>query len=436
MRNINRIRFAIAIIASLLMIVGFGAKRASAIPAFADRLGVPCSTCHEPIFPRLNRTGWEFRQLGYRTRSEMNQDISPFASPPPAADGTPGKPYGVPISIEIRLDYDNLQRDGYRQFSDGYVKAVSVYFAGPASTNFGYWGEAQFPQQAEQANSKTHTYTLVGPSTSGAGAELNPWLRGYYGKPGNFFYTRLGNVSVDGFEGNNSSLMAATSASTLTTGVNGSFISGRGGEFGYNRKDDAVAAYVIEPSGDGYEKNAPSTVLQYLHFIGKHDSSVQLLYLDGNVPISTSVGTGDIAVNGWNKVSQGFIYANYRQPILKGQAVNVLGGYTVGQNHNTVVQGTGATAITVAGSSFNTSGYFGEFDYEHGKFVPYVRYDNLHTGNYLAAGTAKNGNADAITAGTAISIDKYAKLNIDDNFAHSSANGKFSTFRMQLQFIF
>jgi hypothetical protein len=30
---------------------------ANAIPAFANRLGVPCKTCHEPVFPRLNRTG-------------------------------------------------------------------------------------------------------------------------------------------------------------------------------------------------------------------------------------------------------------------------------------------------------------------------------------------------------------------------------------------
>jgi len=90
-----------------------------------------------------------------------------------------------------------------------------------------------------------------------------------------------------------------------------------------------------------------------------------------------------------------------------------------------------------AGSSFNTSGYFGELDYEHNsKFIPYVRYDSLKTGKYLSAGSAKNGNANAGIVGMAINLDSYLRLNIDDNFAHSSANGKLNTFRVQAQFIF
>jgi len=415
-----------ALIAALLIVMAGGAKRASAIPAFANRLNVPCSTCHEPMFPRLNRTGWEFRQLGYRTRAEMNTLVGQHPPASEAGDGTGKAAYGVPVSIEVRTAIDSIQRTGYQKFTDGYVKSVSVYIAGPANKNFGYWGEAQFPQQAPTADSASHTYSLVGPNTVGGGATMNPWLRYYSGTPGDFYYARAGNVSIDGFEGNNSSLMAATSASSLTSGVNGSFLSGRGAEVGFNHKDDAVAAYVIEPSGDGFQKNQPSEVLQYLHFIGKHSSSVQALYVNGTVPT-------DNAGDGWNKFSTVLVYANYRELIKQGGAFNLLGGYSSGQNHNTVV----ANGVTVAGSSLTTKGYFGELDYEHSsKFVPYIRYDSLNTGPYTSAGKAKNGNANAYIIGTAVMLDQDARLNLDFNRANSASSGIINTCRAQLLFIF
>lgn len=43
-----------------------------AMPMFARKLGVPCSTCHTSP-PRLNETGYQFRAAGYRMPSEIGK---------------------------------------------------------------------------------------------------------------------------------------------------------------------------------------------------------------------------------------------------------------------------------------------------------------------------------------------------------------------------
>ncbi len=45
---------------------------AFAMPMFARRLGVPCSTCHTSP-PRLNETGYQFRAAGYRMPTEIGK---------------------------------------------------------------------------------------------------------------------------------------------------------------------------------------------------------------------------------------------------------------------------------------------------------------------------------------------------------------------------
>src|SRR5262245_37437787 len=43
-----------------------------AMPIFARKLGVPCSTCHTSP-PRLNETGYQFRAAGYRMPAEIGK---------------------------------------------------------------------------------------------------------------------------------------------------------------------------------------------------------------------------------------------------------------------------------------------------------------------------------------------------------------------------
>ncbi len=47
---------------------------ASAIPMFARRYGVPCSTCHTSP-PRLNETGYRFRAAGFRMPEELGKNV-------------------------------------------------------------------------------------------------------------------------------------------------------------------------------------------------------------------------------------------------------------------------------------------------------------------------------------------------------------------------
>src|SRR5215510_7003429 len=48
-------------------------KAVFAMPLFARRFGVPCSTCHTSP-PRLNETGYQFRAAGYRWVSNVGKN--------------------------------------------------------------------------------------------------------------------------------------------------------------------------------------------------------------------------------------------------------------------------------------------------------------------------------------------------------------------------
>jgi hypothetical protein len=57
-------------------VAGFyaGNPDANALPMFARRYGVPCSTCHTSP-PRLNETGYQFRAAGFRMPNEIGQKV-------------------------------------------------------------------------------------------------------------------------------------------------------------------------------------------------------------------------------------------------------------------------------------------------------------------------------------------------------------------------
>ena len=76
MQNIKRTR-ARSIFSLFLLAAGAAAYGGCgvvfAMPLFARRLGVPCSTCHTSP-PRLNETGYKFRAAGYRMPTEVGKD--------------------------------------------------------------------------------------------------------------------------------------------------------------------------------------------------------------------------------------------------------------------------------------------------------------------------------------------------------------------------
>src|SRR6266545_4055801 len=60
----------LAIIISLFLVGA--AVPANAMPNFARKLGVPCSTCHTTI-PRLNETGYKYRAAGFRFPDDIGK---------------------------------------------------------------------------------------------------------------------------------------------------------------------------------------------------------------------------------------------------------------------------------------------------------------------------------------------------------------------------
>jgi hypothetical protein len=72
---------------------------AQALPAFARKYGVACSTCHE-VWPKLNDFGQLFRDNGYRMKRDRDEPVQqPFAYWPIAMRATVGYQYTVQTQV-------------------------------------------------------------------------------------------------------------------------------------------------------------------------------------------------------------------------------------------------------------------------------------------------------------------------------------------------
>src|SRR5262245_65123886 len=60
--------------ATLLVVLFVVDCECEAMPIFARRYNVPCSTCHTSP-PRLNETGYRFRAAGYRMPEELGHAV-------------------------------------------------------------------------------------------------------------------------------------------------------------------------------------------------------------------------------------------------------------------------------------------------------------------------------------------------------------------------
>jgi len=109
---------------------------AHAIPAWARKYDQPCQMCHYPAVPRLNTFGHKFRQAGFRTPDEINQDI---------------KVENVSnyLSVRGRGRYvlNNFESSSNKDISDFRWNDTTLFYAGPAGRNFS--GFAEFEWEAE-----------------------------------------------------------------------------------------------------------------------------------------------------------------------------------------------------------------------------------------------------------------------------------------------
>src|SRR5215813_3312296 len=77
-RRRSRCRTTLAGSAVLLLVILFSCSSASAIPAFARKYGMPCSSCHE-AWPKLSPFGQQFKDNGYQMGNDRDAPI--FQSP-------------------------------------------------------------------------------------------------------------------------------------------------------------------------------------------------------------------------------------------------------------------------------------------------------------------------------------------------------------------
>jgi hypothetical protein len=256
--------------------------------------------------------------------------------------------FGSAIAGGIAEDFDDIQQKGAATYSDFYTSEFSLYLAGPIDSNFGVWAQAIFPVQSPTYDQASNTW-----STTTSTTQCAPWIRYYNGNSSSsFLFARVGQIGIDGFEGSDAPIQSDVS-DLINTSVNGSSMGGRGAELGYSLKNDALTAYAFYDN-NGNTGNSPLEAIQYLHFIGKHDSSVQAIYFNGSAPLSGNpanvTATGSTATDGWDSYNQLQLFGNYRSIVSKNDAVNMLVGWSNGKNHN-IINPSGSTVV--AGSSFN-----------------------------------------------------------------------------------
>lgn len=113
---------------------------ASAVPAFARRYGVACSTCHT-AFPALNSTGLYFKLSGYRRLN--GQDIKPTTQDIDLAMGALSMPSIPPAALTASAGFDSerikrVAADGSRASQTGSsldVNSATLFLATPLGKN-------------------------------------------------------------------------------------------------------------------------------------------------------------------------------------------------------------------------------------------------------------------------------------------------------------
>ncbi len=100
MRRIGVICLALALLSGILLLLS---PPALAVPAFARRYGVTCSTCHS-AWPALNATGWSFKMSGYRRLN--GRDLEPTTKDIELAQGALSMPTIPPLAITTTAGFD------------------------------------------------------------------------------------------------------------------------------------------------------------------------------------------------------------------------------------------------------------------------------------------------------------------------------------------
>jgi len=345
---------------------------ANAMPMFARKLGVDCSMCHNP-FPRLNKTGFEFRAAGFRLTDEIGKkEDNPLN-------------FGDYVSARIKTDFAMVRsRDDETHTStsksDFQFKEVTFY---PATGEFlGNWAsevELSFPPGEEVETENAYLKYAGG------------------GKGGRFFTVRMGVFHP--FEGYGASdrpiglsrpLIETSKASGSPFKVFG--LDQAGLELGYSVKNTRVTGTIfngVSPEGEpnqtsdtDNQKDFQVLVNQMLDEAGK--SAVSAYYYRGKAfPEIDGTPVGDTFTR-WA------LFAN--TPLAKAEKLEILVGY-----------GTGKDSLA---ASVKSKGWFGEL---RSRLRPalygFARYDRFDPSTSVG-----NNDINAISTGVNWQMAQWVQL--------------------------
>ncbi len=169
-----------AVVLNLALLIWTGTlflvpRDASAIPAFARRYGISCSTCHS-AWPALNAAGWSFRMSGYRRLN--GRDLEPTTKDIELYMGALSMPAIPPLAVTASFGYDFQQvkrtdSDGNKATQVGSslnAESIELFVAAPLGKHLSAF--AEFPMF------ETHAPSNDGPVGPGeANAATDPGSR-------------------------------------------------------------------------------------------------------------------------------------------------------------------------------------------------------------------------------------------------------------------
>jgi len=124
----------LAVLGTVALLAAMAARQADAIPAFARKYQLSCSTCHAP-FPRLKPFGEEFGARGYRMEDPSKE--------PTRATYDVGDPLlmlvrDVPLALRLE-GYASWKENALAETDFEWPWAFKILSGGPISNHISYY---------------------------------------------------------------------------------------------------------------------------------------------------------------------------------------------------------------------------------------------------------------------------------------------------------
>ena len=388
---------AAAMLVAATIALFFTPQRAGAIPAYSNRTGLPCASCHDTTYARLTKTGWIFRRLGYRLPAEMDTRFQTISQKKEEESH-----YGIDdtLSIMARMRHDSIDRDGAKKFSQFYVNNIIGFLSGPVGKGWGYFLEPVFLEHAPTFVKVDNRFELPESEFEMEFATVKL----YSGKPDRFFSAKLGQFGfggIDGFAGNDRPI--ATGRPQMFTSTFNAFSQDAtqvGGDVGFTAGANhfgfaALNGVNFEGKGDeGRPTNDVDCFLQGIHWFDNEGSSVQLLYYKGKTPLDDA-GT---VTDDFHRI---YALANWRKTLSGDRGFNLVAGSMTGTHDRF----SGQVGSPVKAGKFDVASGFAELDYELKPGTAfYGRFDALHSDEVPYGGTTFGGNPNRNTKATTFGL--------------------------------